>query len=344
VSEAQWLAAWEKAQERYRFRGRFMKNLNVFARLVHNAADGSRFFARRIPDGRGGSRRVLINTAAGAGKADRFVTFPLDIFEKAVVSCLKEIDPRDIVTGGDGPDEAQTLANRLAWIEAKSAELSTELLSGDVPAVVKVLRELDAEKKDLTRKLTAARSRAAHPRAERWGEVQELLDALEKPGDSDEVRVRFRSALRAIVENIWILIVSNGRTRWCAIQIWFDGGQKRRDYLVMHRPARGNQYGRQEGTWWARSLTSDDPDVANLDLRRRRDALALEKVLLTSDLAGRRIDGRKPVPASSENSFRFCCRLAQNCARVYRADSVTSLVRSTTRSARETPPKERAVT
>jgi hypothetical protein len=266
-----------------------MKKLNVFARLLYNAADGSTFFGRRIPDGRGGSRRVLLNSAADAGKAGRYLTFPLDIFEKAVVSCLKEIDPGDILNGGDGPDEAQALGNRLAWIETRSAELSAELRrpegGEELPAVVQVLRELNAEKNDLIGKLRAARARAAHPRAERWGEVQALLDALEKPGDNEEVRVRFRSALRAIVESIWVLIVSNGRTRWCAIQIWFEGGQKHRDYLVTHRPARGNQYGRQEGTWWVRSLTSGEhPAVAALDLRKRKEAAALAEVLAEMDL------------------------------------------------------------
>jgi hypothetical protein len=48
VNEAQWLAAWEKTQERYRVQGRVMKKLNVFARLLYNAADGSTFFGRRV--------------------------------------------------------------------------------------------------------------------------------------------------------------------------------------------------------------------------------------------------------------------------------------------------------
>jgi hypothetical protein len=259
-----------------------MKQINVFARLLHNATDGSRFFARRIPDGKGGSRRVLINSEANAGRG-KFITFPLDIFETAILSRLDEIDPRDIVNSGQGPDEVETLANELAWVESKINELENQLLGGEVAAVVRKLRELEGRKHDVVEKLTAARAKAAHPLSESWGECQSLVDTLDNAGDDEDVRVRLRAALRRIVESIYLIIVSRGYARLVAAQMWFTGG-KHRDYLIVYRRPKANQWAKQKESWLVRSLTSADVDIADLDLRNRKDAAALEQVLIDADL------------------------------------------------------------
>ena len=47
-----------------------------------------------------------------------------------------------MLNGDDGPDEVMTLSGELARLEARIAELETELMAGDVAAAMKVLRQL----------------------------------------------------------------------------------------------------------------------------------------------------------------------------------------------------------
>jgi hypothetical protein len=68
-----------------------------------------------------------------------------------------------------------------------------------------------------------------------------------------------------------------------AVQIHFAGG-RRRDYLIFHRPDVANAAGRTAGSWWVRSLACV-PGLADLDLRRRQDALEAEAGLAKLDLA-----------------------------------------------------------
>jgi hypothetical protein len=89
--------------------------------------------------------------------------------------------------------------------------------------------------------------------------------------------------LRRIVDKVWVLIVkAKGKYRMAAVQIWFAGGKRHRDYLIVHRPARGNASGKYPAGRCALSFAgvalADD-----LDLRDPADARRLEKVLLEMD-------------------------------------------------------------
>jgi hypothetical protein len=260
--------------------------VNVFAGLLHNAREGDAYYAVTRPTGGNRSAKrlqlLLINYNAVEGRA-RMCTFPVVTFEKAVLSLLREIDPHDILNGDTGPDESLALAGELATVEGKIAQLQAELLQGDVAAVVKVLRDLEAKKTDLAARLAEARQRAAHPLSEAWGQTQSILAALESAPDPKDARLRLRTALRRIVAGIWLLVVPRGRDRLAAVQIWFAGEKRHRNYLVLHVPPKANARARTEGGWWARSLTSVVRQD-ELDLRRRKDAINLEKALLAVDV------------------------------------------------------------
>jgi hypothetical protein len=226
---------------------------------------------------------VLINTAATEGRA-RGYTFPFVTFEAAVLSLLAEIDPHDILNGDNGPDETLVLAGQLAGVEARIAELEAELVKGDVASLARVLRQLEGQKEELAGRLAVARQKAAHPLSEAWGEALTLLGTLQAAPDPYDVRVRLRAALRRIVDTIWMLVVTRGHNRLCAVQVWFSEGARHRDYLIMHRPPRSNGKARTEGGWWARSLASvATPD--GLDLRNRDHAAELAAALAAVDLA-----------------------------------------------------------
>lgn len=295
VTEEEWYAARAGAAARkqpdgaYRQTpGRVGERVELFSGLLKNARDGGSYYVATRTDG-GKHTRVLINTNAAEGRAPCY-SFPLATFEAAVLSCLREIDPHEILNGDHGPDESLALAGELAHVEAKIDELAAELLKGDVTALARVLRQLEDKKRDLSERLAEARQKAAHPLSESWGEAQSLAAALENAPDPAEARLRLRSALRRIVDSVWLLAVPRGRDRLCACQVWFTGTQRHRDYLILHRPPKANKSARQKGGWWVRSL-ADVARPGELDLREPAHAKYLEKALAALDLEGAAADG-----------------------------------------------------
>ncbi len=282
ITEDDWHAARACAMQRRFKPGRIGDTINLFTGLLRDARDGSTYARSR-----GGTKRanaILINNSFKEGTAS-CRTFPIDTFERAVLSCLREIDPHDILNGDHGPDETLILAGELARLEAKIAELEIELLNGDVAALAKVLRQLEAQKRELVKKLAEARQQAAHPLSESWGQAQSLLAALDSAPDPQDARLRLRGVLRRIVDSMWMVVVPRGHERLAAVQVWFAGGKRCRDYLIRHRPPKSNGKARVEGGWSVRSLAAA-AGRGKLDLRKRADAARLEKALACVDLAG----------------------------------------------------------
>jgi DNA invertase Pin-like site-specific DNA recombinase len=288
VSEEEWLAARAGAAQRRRMPGRVGSHVNVFAGLLRNARDGDRYHVGTRPDGRkreckNPAQRVLINMSGVEGRAARY-SFPFATFEAAVLSMLREIDPHEILNGDDGPDETLALAGELAEVESSIVAISADLdAHGESPEQYRRLRQKEARKAELVKLLAEARQKAAHPLSEAWGEARTLIDALDKAPDPQDARMRLRAALRRIVESIWLLPIGRGRDRLCAVQVWFAGGERHRDYLIYHRPPLANAWGRWPGRWWARSLASV-VRPGELDLRDQGHARQLEELLSAIDL------------------------------------------------------------
>jgi DNA invertase Pin-like site-specific DNA recombinase len=256
-------------------------HVNLFSGLLYDAFDGGSYYVATRSSARYGTRwRVLLNVNAAEGRAPAR-SFPFETFERAVLSLLREVDPREILDGDSGPDEAQVLAGELARVEAKIAELEAELLNGDVAAVAKVLRQLEDQKRDLAKRLDEARQKAANPLNESWSDAKSLLKTLDQ--DPEDGRVRLRAVLKRVIESVWLVVVPRGRDRLAAVQIWFTGGERHRDYVIMHRPAKADGQGRATaGGWWARSLaTAGMPK--DLDLRKPKHVKELEGALSNVD-------------------------------------------------------------
>ena len=286
VTGDEWHAARAAVAQRRTKRGRVGTQVNVFAGLLKNARDGGSYLARTQQPARGQTAkyRVLINRSVLEGRGNGY-TFPFATFEPAVLGLLAEINPHEILNGDAGPDETLALAGRLAHVEARIAELEAELLKGDVAALARVLRQLEEQKRELAEQLAVAREKAAHPLSEAWGEAQTLIGALASAADPEDARIRLRSALRRMVDSIWLLVVPRGHDRLAAVQIWFADGKRHRDYLILHRPPRSNGKARKEGGWWARSLASV-VKPGDLDLRKPAHAARLEKALAAVDVDG----------------------------------------------------------
>lgn len=278
VSEEQWYAARAGAAERKKKAGRVGKHINIFSGLIHNARDGDSYIAVTRVDGQK-SHRVLLNSRSMNGDGQCY-SFPLETFERAILSMLAEVDPRDVL-GKAGPDESLKISGELATVEAKIAELEVELLKGDVAALAKVLRQLEDHKRELVGKLAEARQKAASPISEAWGAAQSLLTTLDAAPDQEEARLRLRSALRRMISEIRLLVVPRGRDRLAAVQVRFADGKRTREYVILHRPPKANASGRQEGQWWARSMATK---VKGLDFRKAADVRRLERVLANLEI------------------------------------------------------------
>jgi DNA invertase Pin-like site-specific DNA recombinase len=283
VSEDEWQQARAAIGERRRHSGRngHSQRVNIFAGILKHARDGDNYMmTQRLSRMRGKTLRqfsVLVNAKADKGQA-RSYSMPYDVFENAILELLLEIDPHEILNGDRPADETATLAAELVGVEAELAEAAAFMEAHGFSATIgKRIAALEAKKANLAEKLAEARLLAAHPLSESWGEAQSLAEALATAPDPQDARLRLRSALRRIVESMWLLVVPRGRDRLAAVQMWF--GKRQRDYLIFHRPA---SYHREAKTTVHSETFGVKP--GDLDLRRRDQAARLERWLLETAL------------------------------------------------------------
>ena len=256
VSEDEWLQARAAVQQRRRFRGCVGKaQVNLFAHLLRHARDGDTYImATRLSRSTGKKFSILVNTEGDQGKTKGY-SLPYAVFETAVLSCLREIDPHEILNGDHPPDETATLAGELVGIEAELADAAAFMeANGFSPTIGKRIADLETRKREQAERLADARQAAAHPLSESWGECQSLVDTLAAAADPHDARLRLRSALRRIVVGMRLLIVPRKQDRLAAVQFDFGGKHhSRRNYLLRYRPSSRTR----PGEWRVRSWTDE---------------------------------------------------------------------------------------
>jgi DNA invertase Pin-like site-specific DNA recombinase len=256
------------------------KYVNVFKGILKHARDGEGWLITN----RGTTVRpelVLLNTTGRAGRG-RCCTFPYGVFEDAVLSCLKEIDPAEVLGRPDaGPSRAEALRAKLANVRTDIGGIQGDLKAAYSKRLGEVLREKEKEEEELAVQLQEELARSVRTAEKCWAELPGLLEAINGAADPEAARLKLRTVLRAAVEEVWLLTVRRGKTTLAAVQVWFDGAEKHRDYLILYRAATNHR----KGGWWCRSL-SHLAGPGDLDLRRREDAAELEELLAAIDLAG----------------------------------------------------------
>ncbi len=240
VSDDEWKRAHAAVQQRRRFRGSVSKaQVNVFAGLLTHARDDDDTYILSTRRSRvtGKKFSIIVNTEGDQGKTKQY-SLPYEVFETAVLSCLREIDPHEILNGDHPPDESATLAGEMVGIEAELGDAATFMeANGFSPTIGKRITDLETRKRELAERLADARTEASHPLSESWGECQSLADTLAAAADPYDARMRLRSALRRIVVGIRLLIVPRKQDRIAVIQVDFGGKQsKRRNYVLLYRP------------------------------------------------------------------------------------------------------------
>jgi DNA invertase Pin-like site-specific DNA recombinase len=257
VTEAEFKAARAAVLGRKRKPGRIGTGVaNLFGGLLRDARDGGSYYvAPRDAKAAGGGlvrTRILLNSTSIEGKAECF-TFPYAVFERAVLTALREIDPAEVLGRPAAPADAAALRRELDRVKAELAEVSMWMdAHGFNPTVGKRAADLEARKEQLAAALDDADERAAKPPEESWAEVKDLAQLLDQtpPEEIEDVRLRLRAVIRRVVKEIWLLVVPRGRMlRVCNVQLWFDGDHHR-DVGIIYRSPLRNQYKSEPGRWW----------------------------------------------------------------------------------------------
>jgi DNA invertase Pin-like site-specific DNA recombinase len=278
VTEQEYLAAQGARIGRRRAGGRPSKfRTHLFTGLLYAAGSDRRLYQQSFNY----AHRTYPAIVYPAGDSGRDHTFPLDVFEDAVLSRLKEIDPKEILPADRSGDRVLALAARYAEIEGRLAKVKAKLrVADEVDTLIELVRELEAEKAQVGDDLAAERRRAASPLAEAWGECGTLVDVLRGAPDERAARLKLRSILRRIVEGVWCLFLRPGGRigpKVAAVQVRFAGG-RHRDYLIVYVPAHGNAAAKRPAGWRVRSFAESGVRGA-LDLRKPEHAARLTRFL-----------------------------------------------------------------
>jgi DNA invertase Pin-like site-specific DNA recombinase len=293
VDDREWYEARAAVEARDRKGPRVGKHIDLFVGLLRDSRDGGNMMGTtRTEQVKGKARRSRLIVPARAWEdGTTCVSFPMPTFEHAVLSCLREVSPREINGHEKEPDRTKALEGELADLHNQEAKLARALGGRDIPVVVEKLAQLADRVREVEADLERERARLliSSP-SESWEDARGLMGLLDDAQDKEDVRLRLRTALAQRIDSIWLVIVPRGRDRLCACQVWFAGGKRQRSYLILHRPPKANKYARQPGLWPPPAVSLPPALAARqrLDLRDRGAAARLQTELEAIDDEGLR--------------------------------------------------------
>lgn len=284
IEEAEFYRVQQALDGRKRGGGRAAGTPNLFNGILYDALDG-----RRVVAAAANGRRVLVSSGAlRKVPGSQFRSIRYDVFEREVLSRLAELRPADVLgQPGKAEDRVAELTGKLTAVNRKMDSVRARAAEEeDVTVFLDLLADLDRRRKELAAALEKAKAEAAGQQGENVGEFTGLAALLAEAAPTDErdaLRRRVRAALRRVVREMWMLVVPQGHYRLVAVQAWFQGGERHRDYLLCYRPPRVDGSGRHEENCETRSL-ADAAALGPLDLRQPAHARQLEAALLALDL------------------------------------------------------------
>jgi DNA invertase Pin-like site-specific DNA recombinase len=232
--------------------------VNIFSGLIRNARPPHDSYIVASRMNADGPAKALLNAAHAEGRAKCYL-FPLEPFERAVLSFFREIKPSEILPAKDAaePDPVTEIQTALAGIDAELKEATAFMDANGFSATIgKRIANLENRREELKAKLQDVQTRAAHPASAAWKEYGNLLDALEKAKDPKDARLRLRAALHRIVEHIRLLVMPVQGTceRLALVQIHFKDSLHVRLYALLHRPHISNKYCHKPDRTWSIAL------------------------------------------------------------------------------------------
>lgn len=284
VDDAVFYKAQRALDGRRKGGGRVTGTPNLFNGCVWDAKD----HRRMVIAGSHGRRVLVSGGAVRRAKGSVFRGVRYEVFERAVLSLLRELKPQDVLgRAGPGEDAVEVLSGKLAAVNHNIVRAQQRAAQADDPTVfLDLLEDYGRQRKKVIALLEEAKAAAHNQTSDNLGECVSLIGLLDEAddGERDDLRRRVKAAIRRLVESIWVLIVPRGHARLVAAQVWFVGGERHRDYLIYYQPPRNDFGGRVEEQWSARSL-ADARALGPLDLRKPADARGLARDLAGLDLA-----------------------------------------------------------
>jgi DNA invertase Pin-like site-specific DNA recombinase len=296
VSQEEWEAAQAAIQKRARGLGAGRKGAeetNLFTGLIHYGPIGEKMhiihaLGRKNKGGRKRYRYLCPTLETGVPQGGPRIDYA--VFEEAVLSLFKELRLADIVPQGEHTNGRQAeiarLSGRILDIDSRLQRAQHRArTAGDFDAFLDLIQELQAERKKVSERRAELEQQEDGQTSVNLGEAQSLINVLAAaPAEQkEELRRRLKGRIRELVSGLWLVIARHGKKCVCGIQVWFRGGDRKRDYLILHKP--GSRY--TDGHWWARSLASA-VKAGDLDLRKRAHARKLEKILAAADIPAER--------------------------------------------------------
>jgi DNA invertase Pin-like site-specific DNA recombinase len=278
IDEATWVQAQAAFARRKNNPGRVGKKVaTLFGGLLRDAATHDPIrIAWQVRGKHGTTRRkhrALVPSRSMEGAAP-CLGFSHDVFEQAILKLLKELNPADVI-GKEPESESANVAADLAAKELRVKQIEAELIGDgdDIPALVRVVRSLNAECNDLRKKLSQSRRSESSSQSAAWTETMTLIDVAK----DESHRLRLRDLLRTVIDEILIVIVKRRSHRFCACQVLFRAGTKR-DFLIWTQASYGHKR-----SWLAGSFPGNFGST-QLDFRNQRHVKNLTDTLQKIDV------------------------------------------------------------
>lgn len=241
------------------------RRFNMFEGLLRDARDGQpvRFKTYRHK----GQTYSCFTVGEGQGKGNgAFVSFPVGVLVRGVLSCLTEIDPMEVLPQHDGAaDDVMVYASKLREVEGRLADIQDRMNRAAGPVLDMLMvsaGKAAGEKAELVKRLGDAKAKATNTQAEAWGEIQGLAGYAES--DDTDVLVRVRSALCRVVERGDVLFVRDGLRAIACVGLRFHGTTATRTVWVRYRARVKNQLvDVPEWSGWE-TMKADMPEGAEL--------------------------------------------------------------------------------
>jgi hypothetical protein len=281
LSEEQWHVARAALTIRRKKPGRKPAGgeVNLFAGLLKDARSGS---SVHVKSSWNGSKKSLVSYHGEQGYGPP-LRFPLPAFEHAMLTCLKEINPSELLPKGDSAAEKiLELSGRLQVVKDRIKKIDLMLESDeklpeeDEEDMFATRRKLRSREKELAEELAQAEAAAANPFSEAWGNCQTLACILDNCPDKEATRTKLRSALRRVIDTIFLLVVGDRKKKHLAVQIYFQADIPPRSYRVTYRPL----YAGKEGAKIDCDCLEKTTGRADWDLRDPDQVRELEQQLL----------------------------------------------------------------
>lgn len=256
-------------------KGKGEGNFNYFAGLMVRAghAEDKYYVAQRVENrraGRAGGKpnRVYINVRSAEGTAP-CESFPVHVFDNAVIGRLVGLNPADIIGPAPGVQAYEARKAELEAVEERIKGIEAELAEAD-PGTIRILTKvaggLEEKRVKLVEEVATLRADLSNPRADNLKGMSDAWAALQAVGDQggdvENAKLKLRSSIKRLVKCVHCLFRGYGKKRVAFVQVEFWENPKVQTFAIDYWPAIKNQRGGRPEQWSIRAVEQAAPEAA----------------------------------------------------------------------------------